>query len=223
MSDTTDRSGFDWIAPIYDKLAGAVFGDALQRARGHFLSHIRTGDQVLIIGGGTGWILPEVLNRVGEKGQILYVEISAGMVQKSSQRILTHPNRDIVQFLQGTVQAIPVSRKFDRIITHFFLDLFTEQELEEVFECVYQRLRTRGRWLIADFAVPDNTWKLPSMLLLTIMYWFFRICCGISGKRIQDFRALFNKREMPLLDEQLFWKGLITSRVYRREESAKDN
>jgi tRNA (cmo5U34)-methyltransferase len=51
--------GFDRLAPFYDSLARLIIGKGIKQSQLHFLNHLRGQNQgVLVLGGGTGWILP---------------------------------------------------------------------------------------------------------------------------------------------------------------------
>src|SRR5687767_498288 len=76
---------FNFIAPVYDALAQLVYGKAQRRAQAHFLSMIPAGSSVLILGGGSGWILPELL-RQSRPARVLFLEPSAQMMQRAKRR-----------------------------------------------------------------------------------------------------------------------------------------
>ncbi|UOQ74624.1 class I SAM-dependent methyltransferase [Hymenobacter cellulosilyticus] len=109
----TADTGFDRVAPFYDPLARLVFGNALQRAQQAALAGLPAGrPRVLIIGGGSGWVLGEVLQRRPDS-RVLYLEASAMMLAKSRATLLhTTPDRAAqVEFRLGTEQDLrPTSR-----------------------------------------------------------------------------------------------------------------
>ena len=51
---------YDSIAGVYDKLAGIFIGKALREAQIYLLQFIPANARLLIVGGGTGWILEEI-------------------------------------------------------------------------------------------------------------------------------------------------------------------
>jgi tRNA (cmo5U34)-methyltransferase len=50
--------GFDRLAPFYDSLARLIIGKGIKQSQLHFLNHLRDKTKLLVLGGGTGWILP---------------------------------------------------------------------------------------------------------------------------------------------------------------------
>jgi ubiquinone/menaquinone biosynthesis C-methylase UbiE len=55
------NKNFDFIAPYYDFLSKLIFGKRLRIAQTSLLSKIPRHQRILLVGGGTGWILPELL------------------------------------------------------------------------------------------------------------------------------------------------------------------
>ena len=117
------KSGFDFVAPFYDSLAGLVFGRAIRDAQVIFLDMIPRQSQILIIGGGTGWILPEIFTRASP-ARIVYLEASPKMLNLARQQILNPAQEACTEFRLGTEKDIRSEEKFDVFISHFFLDLF---------------------------------------------------------------------------------------------------
>jgi spermidine synthase len=77
---------YDNSASFYDGLSRLVFGRTLIAAQVAFLSSIPKNAKVLIIGGGTGWILEEITRLYPSGLTITYVEISANMMALSQKR-----------------------------------------------------------------------------------------------------------------------------------------
>ena len=69
-------SNYDNSAAFYDQLSQMVFGKALIRAQLYLLQQVPPNSTVLIVGGGTGWILEELSNIHYSGLAITYVEIS---------------------------------------------------------------------------------------------------------------------------------------------------
>ncbi|MEM7658015.1 MAG: class I SAM-dependent methyltransferase [Bacteroidota bacterium] len=122
MADLSTGTNFDPVARYYDRLAHLVFGNTLLHARLHFLSQIPKGAQVLVVGGGTGAILPALFNQIGETGSVYYLEYSEKMIEQAQVRMSgTAAN---MVWKRGTVADLPSDLQVEVIITNFFLDLF---------------------------------------------------------------------------------------------------
>ena len=103
--NSTGFNGFDRLAPIYDPLARMIYGKSIVQAQTSFLSIIPPFSKVLILGGGTGWLLTELL-RGHPTCEVWYIESSANMLSMTIKKN-GHPGR--VHFILGTEKDIPVS------------------------------------------------------------------------------------------------------------------
>jgi ubiquinone/menaquinone biosynthesis C-methylase UbiE len=65
-----------------------------------YLDKIPAGSNVLILGGGTGWILSE-LKKINPTCRVYYIEASAKMLELAKARFVTPPSNDIF-FIHGT-------------------------------------------------------------------------------------------------------------------------
>jgi len=125
-------SNFDRVAPVYDTLARFVFGRNMHRAQTVFLKDIAPGGHVLILGGGTGWLLAELLS-LNPNCKVLYIDASIRMIEMARRK--TVGSSDIV-FIHGTEKSIPPGLTFDAIITHFYLDLFDYESCAKVVSLI---------------------------------------------------------------------------------------
>ena len=80
------RNNYDNIASSYDLLSRLVFFRSQVKAQIEQLKYIPEGSNVLIAGGGTGWILEEIAKIHPSGLSITYVEISAKMLEISQKR-----------------------------------------------------------------------------------------------------------------------------------------
>lgn len=202
------KNSFDRVTWIYDGLANLVFFGAIKRAQLTFLSTIKSGSKVLIIGGGTGWIL-EALDKIGIAAHVDYLEASSKMLEKSKSR---PPFENLqVRFILGTQDSIEKNIQYDVVITHFFLDVFTSQNLPLVMNKLDQHLKPNGFWLMTDFMNNNRWWQSA---LIRLMYLFFRITANLEGSRLMNFDNQFSRLTYSLARKKDYFHGMISSRQY---------
>src|SRR5882762_1794152 len=119
-------NNFDRIAFLYDRLARLIFGHSIIDAQKHFLKLIPNRAAVLILGGGSGWILKDLLRERPEV-YVCYVDASKEMITLAKKG--TQSPR--IVFIHGTENDIP-KQQFDIVLTHFYLDLFSAGSLPTV-------------------------------------------------------------------------------------------
>lgn len=201
--------GFDRVAFFYDGLARLVFGRSIVLAQTHFLSAIPDRSNVLMLGGGTGWILTSLLKKKSNCC-IWYIEASKKMLDYACKRISDEAS---VHFIHGTEENIPSDVKFNVVITHFYLDLFGRQSLEKVAQKITGMLDQHGQWIASDFVNNGKWWQ---RLFLWMMYRFFRIVCDIEAAALPPWESVLNNY-LQTCNAKHFYYEFIKSSVYVRK------
>lgn len=210
-------SGFDFVAAFYDPLARLVYGPALRRAQQAALAAGLPGGapRVLLIGGGTGWVLGEVLRR-RPQARLLYLEASPRMLQRSREwlhrRLPQHTGQ--VEFRLGTEAALHPSEQFEAVLTFFFLDLFEPVRLQRIVAQLRAALAPGGNWLLADFGLPNVWWH---RLLLRLMYGFFGLTTGISARQRPPIEAALRRNGLTPEAAGTFFGRMVEASVWRGE------
>ncbi|MBC6612238.1 class I SAM-dependent methyltransferase [Hymenobacter sp. BT507] len=205
--------GFDYVAPFYDALARMVFGRALRRTQQAALAGLPVGaPRVLIIGGGTGWILGDIWQQ-SPQAQVLYLEASAQMLAQAQAWQHRHqPQRaGQVEFRLGTESALLPAEQFDAVLTFFFLDLFAPDQLQRVVQQLNAARRPGAPWLLADFTAPTRWWHRG---LLAVMYRFFQLTTGISARVLPPMQEVLAQVGLRPQRRSLFFKQMMEATVF---------
>ncbi len=199
---------FNWIARHYDNLVALVFGDTLHRAQMNFVHRIDSASEILILGGGTGKFLADLLSQKPFL-KVTYIEASSEMLQLATKKVGPTYN---VNFIHGTQEDIP-DRVYDVVITNFFLDLFSEQALQSIVPEISKRIRVNGQWFIADFQKP-STWR--HRILLAMMFFFFRASGSIDVRNLSEWSNLVQKAEFAREEKYSYCSGFVSTEVFRK-------
>jgi ubiquinone/menaquinone biosynthesis C-methylase UbiE len=195
---------------FYDRLSRMVYGKALIRAQVYLLKHIPTNANILIAGGGTGWILEELTKLHPSGLKIKYVEVAPKMMLLSKKR--NAGNNEII-FINDAIENISLSADFDVVITPFLFDNFTEQTLKKVFNHVHTSLKTGGIWLNTDFQLTGKWWQ---KILLKSMFLFFKVLCNIEASQLPDTEKRFMQHSYQVIAQHTFFKDFIVSKVFKK-------
>lgn len=214
-------SGFDLLSPVYDFLQKLVFGKSLVRAQNHFLSSVRKSGAVLIVGGGTGKILVEMLRL--ETGQNYhYVDISRRMLRATKRRVRRYfsaekryGERPSIRYICGDISRMPLAR-YDLIVTPFVLDCFGDQELSVLMPRLAESLTPDGAWLFTDFHIPQGFLHYPARLLIRCLYFCFNRVCELERVSLPDFSQFFGKALLQKRLEYFYLHGILTTCVYAK-------
>jgi tRNA (cmo5U34)-methyltransferase len=202
-------NNFDSVAPFYDQLSKLIFGSAMKQSQTAYLPAIKQGANVLILGGGTGWILSSLF-AVNPTCKVWYIDSSTRMINLSKRAALDSNHKVI--FIRGTEDAIPRDILFDAVITNFYLDLFPPTACSTVIDKIRFSVHGKTLWLISDFV--NITWWHSAML--RIMYQFFKITSGIQADSLCDWKKLLEQTGFAERQSTEFFGGFIKSGVFSR-------
>ena len=215
-SDLAPIAGFDRVAWCYDWLATLVFGPALRRAQQLALTGLPArAPHVLVLGGGTGWVLDEIWRRRPE-ATVLYLDASAAMLARAGLRLRHWPAEHAkrVTFRQGTQAALRPDETFDAIITFFVLDCVPLHELPGALGQLLAARRPGAPWLLADFRPARHWWQRG---LLRAMYLFFRWSTGLRVSQMADFEAELFTRGLQATARRTYFGGAVAGGIFNAQ------
>ncbi len=201
---------YDPIAKYYDPLSRMVFGKAQVKAQTSLLSAIPGQATVLIVGGGTGWILESIAAIHPTGLNITYWDSSVKMIELARKR--NTGSNEITFMVRDVADAIS-DKQYDVLITPFLFDNFTESTTESIFNLLQNCLNPDGLWLYCDFRITGIIWQ---RILLKLMYTFFRRCCRIDASQMPDVKKHFHTASFGIISAEYFMNGFIESIVYKR-------
>jgi len=209
---------FDRIAPFYRALELLLAGGKLQRCRVMWLDRVWSARNILLVGEGHGRFL-EVCARRFPRSQILYVDASGAMLRIAKRRWLRAGGRpSAVEFVRAELPSwTPPANQFDLVVTHYFLDCFTPQDLELVVERLARAAKPTADWLVADFAVPPCGWRrLRAQAILALAYGCFQPATGLEARAITPPDGMLQAAGFQLQRRQTKECGLLQADWWAR-------
>jgi ubiquinone/menaquinone biosynthesis C-methylase UbiE len=182
----SDMNDFDVVQGIYDGLSTVAFFGDIHRSQVILLPEVANVDSALVVGGGTGRFLLELLAQTAVK-RVVYIEKSEKMLRKSQHLLETkHPEwRDRVDFRLGTEELLtPADGRFALIVTPFLLSCFDQANSTSMFLRLAPWLASDGRWLFTDFEMPKRGFwlRLNAGVVFKIMFKFFNVFSNLEAK-----------------------------------------
>jgi ubiquinone/menaquinone biosynthesis C-methylase UbiE len=207
---------FDAVAPWYRTLETIAFGGALQQARVACLPEIGSPRHALILGEGNGRFLSELL-RTQPGVRVDCVDASERMLKLARQRLDNETDR--VRFLHRDIRAwAPPANHYDLIVTHFFLDCFPGDQVEEIVQKLSRAATSNATWLLADFSIPSDSFaRFRARIWLAAMYRFFRFTAGIPARELIDPSRFLRRAGVVLEAQHLLRGGMLESELWKRE------
>jgi len=196
---------------FYDKLSKIIYGKALVRAQVYLLPLIPPKSNVLLAGGGTGWILEDIAKVRSSGLQITYVEVASKMVALARKK---DPGGNKVTFINQPVENVYFDNEFDVVITPFLFDNFTEENLQKIFSHIHRVLKPGGLWLNVDFRLTSKWWQ---KVLLKSMLLFFRLVCNIETTKLPEIERCF--KDYTIIQQKAFFADFILSTAYQKSKT----
>lgn len=198
-------AGYNLLAPLYDRLAVFIVGKAIHEAQTHFLHCLADRKKLLILGGGTGWIL-EGIQKINSDLKIDFIDQSPKMIELAKVRRIGLE----INFIVGTEADIRAS-DYDCVITNFYLDLFENTQLKSITAIIQSHLQPGTLWLATDFCA--NT--VRQRVTIRFMYFFFRMVTGLTTTMLPSWQQVLIEAG----GKKLFWhswrQGFIAASVFQ--------
>jgi ubiquinone/menaquinone biosynthesis C-methylase UbiE len=207
-------NNYDPVAGYYDFLSRLVFGRSEINAQVEFLPYIRSASSILIVGGGTGWILEKLAALHSSGLRITYVESSDRMMAFSKKR---YWGNNEVRFVSLPVERFVTEEQYDVILTGFFFDNFPGDQAAKIFELLDVLLKNGGYWLFADFYYRKGEGMFWQVLLLRSMYLSAGILCAVEGRDLVNMEPLFAATGYKAVSASFHYRRFIKSIIYQKK------
>lgn len=117
------------------------------------LSHVRPGQSVLDLAGGSGDLTRLLCKKVGDSGQVVLADINSAMLQVGRNRLLDEGLFKNISFVQGNAQCLPFANNSFHCITMGF-GLRNVTDKEEALRSMYRVCKPGGKLMILEFSTP---------------------------------------------------------------------
>jgi cyclopropane fatty-acyl-phospholipid synthase-like methyltransferase len=207
------------IARAYRWLEYLAFGRALHLSRRAHLSALAKADRILVFGAGDGRVLPEILS-AAPHAAITSVDLDGRMTILARESVSRTGHGDRVQFVVSDARTYsPGVEPYDAVLTQYFLDCFTEPELEELVPRIRATLRSGAQWIFADFMIPPDPWwrKARAQLWIKLLTTFFRWRTGHVPRELPPMQAVLQRCGLRVASRRTFCGGLVVAAVYVAE------
>ncbi len=209
---------FDRLSPIYRCMEWASFGPFLWWCRCAFLSAMRTRSRALVLGDGDGRFTARLLE-INHTVRIDAVDASPGMLRALARR--SGPNAARLRTVHADIRALrpDPSARYDLIVTHFFLDCLTTEEVR----MLAQRLRTASSpntlWIVSEFSIPKGWFgNLVARPIVASLYRAFGWLTGLRQRRLPEYAPALGAAGFILVERRKWLHGLLVSERWQARE-----
>jgi ubiquinone/menaquinone biosynthesis C-methylase UbiE len=167
------RKYYDLFSTIYDRFVALHSSDKQGKLRSYLAEKTEAtqGDRVLDICTGTGSVLRCLTQRVRERGIVIGLDFSMGMLEVAKRKSSDLSN---VCLLQAEASALPFKQSVFHVVTcsHAFYELRGETQ-DQCMEEVGRVLTPAGSFLMMEHEIPKNP-------VIRMLYYIRLISMGAS-------------------------------------------
>jgi len=214
VSSTTPD--FNRLARVYRWMEWLTFGPFLQRCRCAFLSRLGQRRNALVLGDGDGRFTA-CLMRSNIGVEVDAVDASEVMLHQLASRTPAHRVRVDI----GDARTFhPRRRDYDLIATHFFLDCFTDPEIENLACRLRHHVSPGVVWVISEFAIPSNFFGLAiAQPLISALYLAFGLLTNLRIRHLPNHRAALARSGWFLAHQEGSLAGLLVSEMWQLDQN----
>jgi hypothetical protein len=204
---------FGRLTGVYRWMEMAAFGRALWRCRCRFLDELHDCRTAIVLGDGDGRFTRRLLEG-NPKLHVEAIDASNAMLQSLLLNAGVHRHRVGVHHADAR-RWQPGDEPFDLIVTHFFLDCLTTEEVAALAERLRPHTSGQTRWVVSEFAVPEGWFgRLVAYPLVTGLYLAFGLLTGLRIRRLPLHHDALSKAGFVLDQERPSLGGLLVSELW---------
>jgi SAM-dependent methyltransferase len=211
---------FDRLAGVYRWMEGLSFGPHLWRCRCAFLGEMTEAQEALLLGDGDGRFTAALLKR-NRQVRVTAVDVSEAMLRSLRRKAGADEGRVRTEACDVREWS-PAEAECDLIVTHFFLDCLTTEEVRRLAERLKSNLRPGARWVVSEFAVPEGWFgRWVARPVVGFLYRAFGVLTGLEIRRLPEWEAELRRAGFRQVGERLLLHGLLTSQIWMMAGSSK--
>ncbi len=210
------QPNFDAIARPYRWLEYLSFGLFLERCRFHYLGELSDCRHALILGDGDGRFTARLL-AANPHIQVDAIDSSAAMLRLLTQRVarLGPSASDRLRIQQTNALDFAPEGPYDLVVTHFFLDCFSEKDVDTLISRITPHLTPDASWMVSEFAIPNRPIvRYLSRAIVAALYRIFGLVTGLNIRTLPDYATLLSRAGFELRQSKAHLGGLLCSEVW---------
>jgi hypothetical protein len=137
------------------------------------------------------------------------------MLAAAERRLATADRSSRIEWIHADIlEWQGPDARYDRIVTHFFLDLFTPPRIQRIAEKILHLATEDPLWINSDFVSGNQC--LGQKFIMWAQYRFFRIFAGIDASRLCDPLPCLRTAGWEILEKRSLESGWISAHLMSR-------
>lgn len=211
---------FDRLARFYRWMEYASFGPWLGWCRRAFLSELGAHRRALVFGDGDGRFTARLL-AANPTIKVDAVDGSAAMLHSLMQRAGRNRSRVRAECADARNWQ-PTGGAYDLIVSHFFLDCLTAEEIRHLAAKLRDSASPDAVWIVSEFAAPEGWFgQLVARPIIAGLYAAFGLLTGLGVRSLPDHAAALGASGFVLERRRTWLGGLLVSEQWSRGVGAE--
>jgi hypothetical protein len=212
---------FDRIARFYRWMEYASFGPWLWWCRCRFLPDLMKSRRALVLGDGDGRFTQRLL-AANPLIEVDAVDASSSMLRSLVRRAGPHASRVTVHCGDARCWR-PDSLPYDLVVTHFFLDCLTTEDIRNLAATMRGAVAPSALWLVSEFAAP-RSWcgRVVAGRIVAALYWAFGWMTGLKVRTLPDYSPALRAAGFTLEKRRASLGGLLMSELWSQSRTDED-
>jgi ubiquinone/menaquinone biosynthesis C-methylase UbiE len=211
---------FDRLSRAYKWMEYFSFGPYLQQCRNLRIGEMASCRRPLVYGDGDGRFLAELVRRAPAI-RATAVDASSKMLLSLARRL--PPEAQVRLVHADALECEPAGfpdAPFDLVVSHFFVDCFSEAEIASLLARVNIAVEKTALWVVSDFAIPRRgPMRFLGTLIVGGLYLAFGLLTGLRARRLPNYARVMREAGWLLEDRRELLLGLLVSERWRRGAS----
>ncbi len=204
---------FNRLARLYRWMEAASFGPYLHRCRCAFLSAVLEYRRAVVLGDGDGRFTADLL-RANPVIQIDAVDASSAMLRELIRHAGANTSRVHISCADARYWY-PAHPPYDLVVTHFFLDCLSREEVLLLAETLRASVAPSALWLVSEFAIPRGWYgRLVARPLIASLYYAFGLLTDLKTRALPNHRSALRQSGFKLIEERRQLGGLLVSELW---------
>ncbi len=212
---------FDRLARLYSWLEWMTFGPGLSRCRCWFLGDLASRRRALVFGDGDGRFTARLL-AANPAITVSAVDASAAMLRLLASRAGPHADRVHTSKIDARSWSPAPSKydsafgpPYDLVISHFFLDCLTTEEIHSLARTVRGAVCSHAVWVVSEFAIPPGWFgNMVALPLVSVLYRAFGWLTGLEVRRLPNYAQALHAAGFSLERRRGWLGGLLSSELW---------
>ena len=201
------------LASLYPWMEAFTFGPWLTRCRVAFLHEMRHCRRALVLGDGDGRFTARLL-RTNQEVEVDAVDASTAMLRALIRRAGPHADRVHAHCADVRLWQ-PANPPYDLVVTHFFLDCLTNDEVLALAKKLHGALSPSALWVISEFVIPrEGFGRLVARPVVSGLYVGFRWLTGLVVRELPDHPAVLQRSGFALQSRRTMLAGLLAGEIW---------